>query len=488
MGKAREVRAARDIYLSRRTWLAFAAAAAGGSLTGCNRGPLLPAAGLPELIAQSGGVPPAAAAPPAGNPVDLTDPANHACVPIQLDASPEVLAGTARESFASASQLAAAPMPTYAGGIIPPNAPLGPPAKAAYLRRWDSSQLLDGKILKVAFLNGHSTLCEAVMNIAQEWSKYASLEFKAVKGNESPHILVRFDQRGGHSSYVGDDSLEQIRKGLPSMNLAFRETSAIDAEKDYGKFIVLHEFGHALGMVHEHQQPGASLQFKENDPAVLGYFRQALGNVSDAVVRENVFKRWKEFELKKFSDYDPRSIMHYAFAAWMFVDATARVQNFELSHLDKMFAAIMYPGPNGPIYPTPGQTGDIPGSQIKPTGVLSVDGDAVSGSVSPGMTATYKFTISSSLAMKDVTVYSEGGTQVSFELYGPNDPSRKIGLGAAPEHGTPDLTNDVIQKALPEGEYVLKVRHTSARGGGRFSVTAKSGRRFARLLESNRTQ
>ena len=485
MGNAREERVMRDACLSRRTWLALTAAAAGSSLTGCNRGPLVPAAGLPELIAQSGGAPPAAAAPPAGNPIDLTDPANHACVPIQLDASPEVLAGTVRESFASASQLAAAPMPTYAGGIIPKDAPLGPPAKAAYLRRWDSSQLLQGKILKVAFVNGHSSLCEAVMNIAQEWSKFASLEFKAVKGNESPHILVRFDQRGGHSSYVGDDSLEQIRKGLPSMNLAFRETSAVDAEKDYGKFIVLHEFGHAIGMVHEHQQPGASLQFKENDPAVLGYFRQALGNVSDAVVRENVFKRWKEFELKKFSDYDPKSIMHYAFAAWMFVDATARVQNFELSYLDKMFAAIMYPGPNGP---KPVSNDNDTGTQVKPIGVLSVDGEAVSGSLSPGMTATYQFTISSSLAMKDVTVYSEGGTQVSFELYGPNDPSKQIGLGPAPEHGTSDLTNDVIQKALPAGEYVLKVRHTSPRGGGRFSVTAKSGRRFTRLLESNRTQ
>ena len=56
---------------------------------------------------------------------------------------------------------------------------------------------------------------------------------------------------------------------------------------------VLHEFGHALGCIHEHQSPVAGIQW--NEPVVIRTY--ALDGWDEATVRKNVFEKLSQSEM-----------------------------------------------------------------------------------------------------------------------------------------------------------------------------------------------
>lgn len=379
--------------------------------------------------------------------------------------------------------------PSFGAGEIAAGAPSTPEARAAYESNW----VIPDQKFRIEFINGAAALKKRVLEILNDegWRKGAYLDFvdAASMPGGKPHVRLQF-LPGLNKSHIGTASRGPIDAGQPSMYLGFQPSSTVDVEHPYGKFLVLHEFGHALGLIHEHQQPGSELQFKEDDSRVLAHWRRALGGVDDNTVRFNVFRRWKNFELTKFvSKYDIKSIMNYAFPAWMFLNNREVIQNFVLSHLDLAFAGIVYPTPSGPKVPL--DEGTLPPSEEPSPSTpfeLAIDGAAAQARLVQNGTLTAKLKVAPGQGNKPYTIYSEGSTQVVLQLLGPNDVSKDATPTKAPGHGTYDLTNDVIQATLVEGEYVLKVQHVSSRGGGQVTISVKSGEKFGRrLLESNRT-
>ena len=75
------------------------------------------------------------------------------------------------------------------------------------------------------------------------------------------------------------------------------------------KSTVLHEFGHVLGLLHEHQSPIKGI-VQWDVPKVLEKFRGPPNFWSDEDIRSQILDRY-ETDSVTGSEYDRWSIMHY---------------------------------------------------------------------------------------------------------------------------------------------------------------------------------
>lgn len=391
-------------------------------------------------------------------------------------------------AIASSLATAAAPMETLAN-VDPSVVPANAPAKAAYKSRWN---IPHGGKLKVAFANGIRALQDGVLDLIKPWEACVDFTFARVaRGSED--ILIRFHRGFGHYSHIGRESKNVVATGEPSMNFAFLDQTTVDLDDKYNEFVVLHEFGHALGCIHEHQHPGASVRFRETDPKVIAYFQRGLNTRDINTIRFNVFRRFNEKELIRdgVSKYDAKSIMHYAFPGWMFQDGRDRAQNFVLSELDQWFAALMYPRQNGPKIDRPNKPLPKPPPAQDP-GVpqeLQLNGGSIAAALDQGSAAIFRFTITAEQAAKPVALATEGWTPVVLQLVAASDRSRDLTpagfSNSSSAYGTYDFTNGAIHTTLAAGTYELTVKHVSSHGSGRTSVSLKSGESPRRLFAPN---
>jgi len=103
--------------------------------------------------------------------------------------------------------------------------------------------------------------------------------------------------------------------------------------------VVMHEFGHALGLLHEQSYPGA-VNWKKTD-SVYKYYKESQGWDKDKV-DFNVFEVSNQFYTNG-TTYDPKSIMHYSIQPWETTDGYSVKNNLELSTGDKAIIGALYP-------------------------------------------------------------------------------------------------------------------------------------------------
>ena len=104
--------------------------------------------------------------------------------------------------------------------------------------------------------------------------------------------------------------------------------------------VVLHEFGHALGLVHEHQNPDARIRW--NKEAIYEELGKPPHGWPRAVIDDNLFKPW-EASTTNSTKLDLASIMTYPIPARWTLDGFATRGNTQLSATDKEFIAREYP-------------------------------------------------------------------------------------------------------------------------------------------------
>ncbi len=102
---------------------------------------------------------------------------------------------------------------------------------------------------------------------------------------------------------------------------------------------VLHEFGHALGCIHEQASPAAQIPW--DDAKVYAFYREWQG-WDQRTTYENVLRRYTAAELR-FTAHDPRSIMQYPVPAELTLGGFSVPWNDDLSDGDRSFIARMYP-------------------------------------------------------------------------------------------------------------------------------------------------
>ena len=102
------------------------------------------------------------------------------------------------------------------------------------------------------FLDGDAGVQERVAAIAKEWEDVANLNLEFVRTGAA-EIRISFAEKGFSWSTVGTDALT-VGRDEATMNYGWLEP---DTELREYQRVVRHEFGHALGMIHEHQNPTA---------------------------------------------------------------------------------------------------------------------------------------------------------------------------------------------------------------------------------------
>lgn len=188
-----------------------------------------------------------------------------------------------------------------------------------------------GQVIRVKFLNGSTTLQTKVFNYAKSWASYANVSFvKVTSGNAE--VRIRFGNLG-HNSYIGTDNLS-IPQSTQTMNLQLTDNS----NETEVRRASLHEFGHVMGLKHEHQNPFASIPWDK--PKVYAYYASTQG-WSQQTVDENVLNTlgWGPVQ---HTSLDVNSIMAYAIPANLTTNGFSIPWNTELSAVDKEFIGKMY--------------------------------------------------------------------------------------------------------------------------------------------------
>ena len=201
----------------------------------------------------------------------------------------------------------------------------------------------NGHHLRVKFLNGNAYQHSMAQQNARRWLHHANLTMEFVTHGDA-EIRVTFNYNGGHWSQVGTSCLnEWYNQNVATMNL---DPSDLRNEDDYER-VVVHEFGHALGCIHEHQSPSAGIQW--NKSVVLAYYAQR--GWGPLMVQHNVFDVYNR-SMTNFSAFDRWSIMLYPIPYGHAYNITTG-WNRTLSETDKKFIAKIYPKPSVVIPPPP---------------------------------------------------------------------------------------------------------------------------------------
>lgn len=294
---------------------------------------------------------------------------------------------------------------------------------------------MNGSTLRIRFLGGTAAQRAVVEQFAPRWTDHANLHFEFAPAADA-EIRVAFADDGAWS-YVGTDA-QGIPVSEPTMNFGWLDEA-----------VVLHEFGHAIGLAHEHQNPDGGIRW--NEPVVIRDLSGSPNFWDEATVRHNVLNKYSHDQING-TDFDPESIMLYSFPAEWTLDGFHTEPNTKLSALDQSFAAgaKMYPGRTAPVE-TELTVTEIQGTEAMIGQAGEEDLFAFQAST-PGR----------------YTIETSGPTDLIMKLFGPESRTQLI----AEDDDSGQGTNPLIMADLLPGRYFLQVRHYN-QGGGTGSYAIK---------------
>jgi len=188
--------------------------------------------------------------------------------------------------------------------------------------------------LLIYFMGGTSSIRTRALNYASIWSHHCSITFQETLDIRKAKIRVGFEPPGSWS-YVGTDALN-APAGEPTVNFGWLTDSL--PEREF-KRVVLHEFGHVLGLIHEHQSPAIKINW--NKTFVYNYFFYNYRWSKEDVDR-NIFHEF-ETSSSQYSTLDKASIMGYCIPQEFTTDGQSFPQNDELSAMDMQYIGKLYP-------------------------------------------------------------------------------------------------------------------------------------------------
>ncbi|WP_051505832.1 M12 family metallopeptidase [Mesorhizobium sp. WSM2561] len=220
-----------------------------------------------------------------------------------------------------------------------------------------------GRTLRVRHLDGDPQIHAKVEHYAKMWEPHANLTF-AFGNDAGAEIRISYHNDNRSWSYIGTDALA-IEPDKETMHYGWLHTTTTDEEY---RRVIVHEFGHAIGMIHEQSHPEISIKWDK--PAVYRHYESR--GWTRAQVDSNVFFKYSTL-VTQFSAYDRTSIMHYPIPPEFTTDGVAVGWNTNLSAMDKAFIGSIYPKsqPDAPQMDVggPGAASAAPPAQPAPVAV-----------------------------------------------------------------------------------------------------------------------
>jgi hypothetical protein len=309
-------------------------------------------------------------------------------------------------------------------GIVRAVAPIG--------KTW-----MNGSTLRVRWMGGSAAQRAVAREQAGWWAQVANLQFDFNDASDA-EIRISFDPQDGAWSYIGTDC-RNIALNEATMNLGFLDGGT-----------AAHEFGHAIGLAHEHQNPAGGIQW--NEPVVIQELAKSPNFWDEATARHNVLRKYSADQING-TTFDPDSIMLYFFPASWTLNGIATKANDVLSATDKAFIA------GAKMYP---KTGTTTSDATELTVNASKRTSASIGKI--GEEDLFRFTAKSD---GRYVIDTRGPTDVVMKLFGPNSETALI----AEDDDSGVDSNARIAANLIAGDYYVQVRHYNrASGMGKYSV------------------
>lgn len=220
----------------------------------------------------------------------------------------------------------------YCTLLGPKNVERGTRAALLEESRWEN-----GEVIRVRFMGGDAALRARVRSVAQRWTgpDMANVSFEFIDSGPAD-IRIAFVAGDGSWSYLGT-VCRQIPPAEPTMNFGWLTPSSSDQEIQE---VVLHEFGHALGLIHEHQNPMHAIAWDR--AAVIAELSGPPNNWDLATIESNMFAR-RELAEVSGTPVDSLSIMMYPIPASWTMDGFSAGFNSTLSAHDIEFIRATYP-------------------------------------------------------------------------------------------------------------------------------------------------
>jgi hypothetical protein len=296
---------------------------------------------------------------------------------------------------------------------------------------------MNGSTLRVRFIGGTSAQREKATEQALWWTAHANL---TLDFNDAPdaEIRVAFDEGDGAWSYVGTDC-RSIPADQPTMNLGFMDGGT-----------AAHEFGHAIGLAHEHQNPAGGIEW--NEDVVIRDLSGPPNYWSEAMIRHNVLDKYRVDQING-TDFDPDSIMLYFFPGTWVKSGVGTHANELLSAMDKAYIA------SAKAYPKTAPT-VVDAREIR-VGAARRTAAEIGGY---GEEDLFKFSV---VDPGRHVLDTRGPTDVVMKLFGPDNPTALI----AEDDDSGVALNAAIHADLVPGTYFAQVRHYNQQAGmGKYSI------------------